>query len=311
MFKQLKIICKSQRWAIVVKLRFAFKAFLLLSWILGAHAQEPQRTNIVLYPVVERATLYTKQARNFSDLLELALQRTDKEYQLQRVSVPILPHTRSSSLIQQGIYDIHWLATSKEREEKLKPIRIPLLRGLLGLRIALINSKTPNLLGQISDLNELQRLYVGQGHDWIDTQVLDAHQFRVVTSSTTESLFNMLEQGRIDYFPRSITEAWYEQEFFNSKNISVDQHIAIYYPLPMYFFVRKSDDILHQQIQLGLERAIADGSFQRKFEEYFQHYIERANLEKRKVFKLNNPYIPKETPLARAELWLQLPDNVR
>lgn len=291
-------------------------SYMLLAWIFFlvlcpkvVFAEDVSHSNVkkIIYPLPEVPTHYHVQTNYYLDVLKLALARTDVSYELEIISIPAMSQSRSSVYIQQGLYDIHWLATSEQRENTLNPIRIPLLKGLLGLRIALINSKNPNLLSEASNIDGLKKLYAAQGHDWPDTKVLLHHGFRVQTSSNTPSLFELLIKGRVDYFPRSMLEVWYEHEFFNNKALIVDENIALYYPLVNYFFVRKEDVEMHEQIQMGLLRAIEDGSFQNNFDAYFKQYIEKADLKNRKIYRLQNPFISPKTPLDDPQFWFQLP----
>jgi hypothetical protein len=49
--------------------------------------------------------------------------------------------------------------------------------------------------------------------------------------------------------------------------------------------------------------ALADGSFDLLFQQYFGEIIKRSNLEGRTVLELVNPLLPPETPLQRKALW--------
>lgn len=266
----LQMCCMSLAWI--------FFLLLCSSTVLAENITQPNDRKI-LYPIAKVTTQYQVQNNYYLDVLKLILARTEVSYELEIVEIPVMPQSRTSMNIQQGMYDIHWLSTSEERETSLNPIRIPLLKGLLGLRIAIVNSKNPDLLSGFSSVDGLKKLYAGQGHDWLDSKLLRHHDFRVQTSANTKSLFDLLIKGRLDYFPRSVLEVWFELEFFNDMPLSVDEHIAIYYPLVNYFFVRNEEVEMHEQIQLGLQRAIIDGSFQNNFDAYFAQYIEKANLQ--------------------------------
>lgn len=264
-------------------------------------------TLTVRYPLVKTSTLYKESAAYFLDVIKLALDKSEVDYKLEFVEIQTMPLSRSMALIKRGVYDVHWLSTTIERETQLRPIRIPLFKGLLGLRISLVNAKKHNVLANIETLDMLKKLYVGQGHDWPDTDLLKHKGFRLIPSSTTTALIDLVKSGRIDYFPRSVIEVWSEEAYINDPNVVVDQHIALYYPQAFYFFVRNDNEVLHHHIQTGLDRAIEDGSFESNFNAYFLDYIHRAQLEKRTLFRFHNPFIPPETPLNDSRLWLQVP----
>tara|TARA_R110000868_G_scaffold121085_1_gene321307 strand:- start:863 stop:1777 length:915 start_codon:yes stop_codon:yes gene_type:complete len=278
--------------------------WLLFTSCVGA-TSSPQAYKI-RYPMVVGTSLYQHQANYFIAVLKLALEKIDLPYHIEFVDIPTLAQTRSQSLLKQGFYDIHWLTTSNERESQLKPIRIPLYKGLLGLRIAFVHNTHKELFAQTNTLEQLRKFYSGQGRDWQDSQILLHHGFRLIEASSTAALFEMLQIKRIDYFPRSILEIWWESEKPETADLSIDPYIALYYPEAVYFFVHKDNTELHDNVSQGLKKAIADGSFQQNFEHYVGASIERAQLHKRQIFKLSNPFIPAETPLSESHLWYEL-----
>jgi hypothetical protein len=80
--------------------------------------------------------------------------------------------------------------------------------------------------------------------------------------------------------------------------------------MPMYFFVSPRNPELGRDIEEGLNRAIADGSFDKTFfgAQAVKDVMERANMKQRRVFYLENPTLHKDTPLDRAELWFDPQD---
>jgi hypothetical protein len=67
--------------------------------------------------------------------------------------------------------------------------------------------------------------------------------------------------------------------------------------------VNKRNVTLAKLIETGLERAIADGSFDELFNEHFGETIERLDLENATYFQLANPLLPELTPTSKQELW--------
>jgi hypothetical protein len=84
------------------------------------------------------------------------------------------------------------------------PIRIPLDKGLLGWRVALVNAATPDRLAGITNVRQLAGLLAGQVADWPDTAILRHAGLKVLTSQDYGNLFPMLQRNRFDYFPRSV-----------------------------------------------------------------------------------------------------------
>lgn len=279
------------------------KTVLLCALLLVSLAASSQELKKVRYPQVLTKSIYQNQLNYFLEVLELALNKSDLNYEIDIVDIPDLAQTRSQWLIQQGYYDIHWLASSIERETELLPVRIPLYKGLIGLRIGFVNKANANIMANISGLDQLKLLTTGQGRDWMDTKLLNYHQFKLMEASTTLALFDMLNVNRIDYFPRSILEIDYESQQPPASGLSIDPHIALYYPETVYFFVRKDNIALHDHVTKGLNIAIDDGSFQQIFERYFGETIAQAQLDKRRIFQLSNPFLPPKTPLDDKRLW--------
>jgi hypothetical protein len=79
--------------------------------------------------------------------------------------------------------------------------------------------------------------------------------------------------------------------------------VALHYPTAFYFFTSLARADLAADIERGLERMIADGSFEQLFEAHHGATLRRAKLEQRQLIELLNPNLPPRTPFAREELW--------
>ena len=67
--------------------------------------------------------------------------------------------------------------------------------------------------------------------------------------------------------------------------------------------VNRHNTRLAQDIREGLEKAIADGSFDKLFQQYYGERLRKAHLETRTVIELRNPLLTPGTPSDRPELW--------
>lgn len=241
-------------------------------------------------------------------LLTAALERTPGRYQLQATPVP-MAQSRALLAIEHDSKSVQmmWTMTTREREERLLPIRIPIYRGLIGWRVLLQRRAAAEQLASVRTLNDLKRFSFGQRHDWPDTAILRANGLQVVTSQHYQGLFQMLAAGRFDLFPREAVVAWQEQAraAANGLELSVDEHLLLHYPTAFYFFTSRNRPDLASDIERGLEAMIADGSFQRLFQQYHGATLRQANLQNRRVIELHNPDLPPATPFARKELWFQ------
>lgn len=241
-------------------------------------------------------------------LLTAALERTPGRYQLQATPVP-MAQSRALLAIEHDSKSVQvmWTMTTREREARLLPIRIPIYRGLIGWRVLLQRSADAERLATVENLDQLKRFSFGQRHDWPDTAILRANGLKVVTSQHYRGLFQMLAAGRFDLFPREVVVAWQEQARAAESGLalSIDNHLLLHYPTAFYFFTSRNRPDLAADIERGLEAMIADGSFQRLFEQYHGDTLRQANLHKRRIIELHNPDLPPATPFARKELWFQ------
>lgn len=253
----------------------------------------------------------------FSDLIELlqlSLDKTKKEYGAATIKQASdrFNEKRAQSLIKSGVLDVIWYSSNSKIEEELYPIRIPLRKGLMGFRIFLINKENQKKFSSLKTLAEFKKLSVGQGADWGDVGVFRANKIEVFEGSTYEGLFQMVVNNRFDYFSRGVNEAipeWNSRKK-NLPKLGVEKDVLLFYPWPYYFFVSKKNKSLGIRIKMGLEKAIQDGSFNKIFYKYHLSTIQKSDLKNRKMFKIPNPLLPKETPLSRKELWLD-PLNMR
>ncbi len=226
------------------------------------------------------------------ELLRLAIDRagTAQNIFLQPSNIEVL-QSRVLKLIEQNVViDVAWSMTNKMREASLRAIKVPLYKGLYGYRVLLINKQQQDRFNKALSLAELQQEMLGvQGHDWPDLTILRFNGFNLTSSSSYKGLFEMLSLNRVDYFPRSVLEAWREEEQFSELGLVVEPNLLLHYPAAVYYFVNKSNEELATIIESGLKAAVADGSFDLLFETVQMDYLARSNLKNRRVLKLKNP----------------------
>ena len=271
-------------------------------WPLGAAAASTSPPLPLVYP--RHQALNDPQQGYVTALLQLALARSGQAYALRRSELRMV-QTRAMQEIAtaSGSVDVVWAMTSRAREAHLLPVRIPIDRGLIGWRVALIQARQPQLLRGVHRIAALARLSAGQMRDWPDSAILRANGLRLDTSSTYEGLFRQLAAGRIDYFPRSVIEAQSELASHAQLPLALDAHLVIRYPAALYFFVGRHRPELARHIEIGLESMLADGSFAQLFQQHFGRLADGLKLSHRYMLELANPDLPEETPLARKALW--------
>ena len=235
-------------------------------------------------------------------LLQLALSKSGTEYRIQPAEITMNQERQVLEIEAGRTIDVGPIPSSAEREARLLPIYIPINKGLLGWRLGLIRKGDQGLVAGINTLDDLKRLRLAQGQEWPDTQILRANGIDVITAPRYEGLFKMLTGKRFDYFPRSMMEIWDEQAL-NADTLEVEPHLALHYFYDSYFMVNRQNTRLANDIRNGLEKAIADGSFDKVFQQYFGERLRKARLDARTVIELRNPLLTPGTPSDRPELW--------
>ena len=247
----------------------------------------------------------------FATLLKMAMDNTAEEfggYQLVFGEELLLQSEAASHVRRKKNIDVIWLMTSKSMEQRLRPIRVPLFKGLLGHRVFAINKDKQPQFSRIQQIEELKLLTAGQGLDWPDTKILKTNGFMVVGVSNHVSIYNLLINDRLDYYPRSVVEVSGEIRKLAPEGVVIEDSILLRYKSPIYFFVHPDNDALHDRLLKGLNIAIANGSFDRHFVDYFEvkRLKQNLNLERRRIFDIPNPLLPKLTPVNVSEYWLDL-----
>lgn len=239
-------------------------------------------------------------------LLQMILDRTVAEDGPYRIAL-IEPTTqgRVIEMVNQGDVSLIMTMTTREREDTLRPIRIPIYKGLYGYRALIIKRADKDRFAAIRSLDALKGLWAGQGQSWPDYEILKANGFQVIGAPLYDALFQMLARGRFDYFPRGLHEPWVEVAEHPDLDLIVDEHLIIHYPAPGYIFVAKDNAALAERLERGFKAAIGDGSFDALFSAHpdMVQVLENANLAERLIFRISNPLLSPETPLDREELW--------
>jgi hypothetical protein len=88
-----------------------------------------------------------------------------------------------------------------------------------------------------------------------------------------------------------------------ANQLQIQASLGIRYPAAIYFFVNKKSVPLANLIERGLEKAIKNGTYEALFVENYKTYIDKAQIENRTFYQLENNFLPEKTPLDRKELW--------
>jgi len=243
------------------------------------------------------------------EVLRTALEKTRGKfgpYELRQARQFMSPARVTAEAAGAGSINVFVRATSTQLEQQFRPVRIPVDRGLIGYRLLLVRYDDLPRFAEVQSLDQLRRFSIGQGKGWVDVGILQAGGFKVVEGNNYDGLFSMLEVKRFDALSRSVDEALSEYDQLHQRfGFEVEPGIALYYPLARYFFTRRDaeGEVLANRLEAGLEAMVQDGSLQALFMTYKGPLIKRSALARRRLFRIPNPGLPPQTPLARSELW--------
>jgi len=229
------------------------------------------------------------------ELLALALARTQLPNDLMPKLEPYdesrqPEQRRAELLLQEGRIDVLALGTNAEREANLLPIRIDILRGIIGYRVLFIRAGNRERIARIRAKELRKELLFGLNSQWADLPIMRENGFQVEAATGYESLFAMLESGRFDAFPRGLNEAERElkERQASYPQLVIEKTKALYIPYPVYFWVRKDSRALADRIQRGLRAALSDGSFRQLFIRHHEQEINELKQHPRQVVYLKN-----------------------
>lgn len=280
---------------------------LLVVLAASSHAVEGAAMRYVFHP--PESSLDVRYLYHW-EILRTALEKTTAKWgPYEMVPSALMSERRQAFELEHatGVLTVMYLSTTPEFEKSLVPVRIPVDRNLGGYCVFLIRKGEEQRFAGIRTLDELRAFRYGLGLGWIDVDILRANRFQVVTGSSYEGLFEMLVNRRFDVFLRAAVEVL--DEYDNRKarlpNLAIEDSVVLYYLLPMYFWFSKTDEgrRLAARAEEGMRLMIADGTYDAIFDKYQRRKIERLRLKERRIFRIDNPNVGPETPLADKKLW--------
>lgn len=248
-------------------------------------------------------------------VLKKALEATEGKYgPFEMKSIPGLTESRQELELtkeKDNLINTMLLDLGSVNQTKIIPVTIPVDKGLLGYRVFLIRAEDQVKLDQVKTLIELKNKFkIGQGSQWVDFSIYERNGFSVTGSPSYEQLFGMLAKKRFDLFGRGITEVQGELQAHKKQfpELAIEQNFLIYYPLPMYFLFKNSDEgrSLAKRVQEGMETISANRQLDSLFNAQFGGLIKDLKLSKRKLFVLENPYLKHHPSLDDKKLWYKV-----
>ncbi len=279
----------------------------LLLWVIGVPSTRLSASEI-LVPIDRH-----DKERLPAKLLKAAINRGGK-YTITYPfgNIDSLPFSTRIQGLRNREFDIFAAISKPEYEREFQAIYVPLYRGLMGMRLAIVKRSNKGMFKNINDIDDLRKFTAGQGKLWADSTILEANNLPIVKELKYTNLFRMLEADRFDYFPRGAHEPWTEIADNNALDLIVDEHIMLWYDAPFYFFVRKSNTELANHLTEQFNQMIASGEFYDFFinDPDVEIALTNADLASRKIIRLNNPHLTPATPMHRTELWHNPAENL-
>ncbi|WP_394390193.1 hypothetical protein [Shewanella woodyi] len=246
----------------------------------------------------------------YVDLISEVLKETQGEYGVAKLVETGSSYTqnRGLSALESDQLTIFWAGTDPKREKRYHVIRIPLMAGLLGMRVPVVHRSQYQKFLALESAEQLKQLTACQGTHWPDSYVLEQNGYRVERVTKFESMYSMLRQGRCDYFPRGIGEVHAELEHSMNQDMVAVDNLLLTYPMPMYVFLNKRNKQLAKRLEQGLYAMVERGDI---FEFVRQHPATRGvfplgKYHQAKLARLTNPLLSNSTELDNPLFWLQL-----
>lgn len=228
-----------------------------------------------------------------NSLLKLALDLTVEEFGPYKLEPsPVMNFTRAIKMAESGAYPNFMLKLSYEERLKdtLDFVPVDIDRGIVGYRVFFVSQKNKEKIAGITTHEELKKLKIIQGQGWSDVPLLRAAGFdNVIELASYESLFPYVAEGRADILPRGANELMGEYNAHkNIEGLTYDEKLILYYPLPRFFYTTKGNDAAIARVNLGLQKAMKDGSFLKLWKKEYQTSIDFLKMKDRKIFKIPN-----------------------
>jgi hypothetical protein len=241
-------------------------------------------------------------------VLDLAMKTANASYTLRSADIEM---ERGRALAElagtNNMINLHWTSMEARAERGRNVVRIPIHRGLIGHRVFVIRKDRQADFDKVERFSDLKAFIGGQGIGWIDTEVLRAAGLNIQTS-TYDTLFEMTQGGRIDYFPRGSVEAFTEIDGrqHQEPDLVVENRLLLKYRSDFIFYVASGHEALAETIEDGFIAAYRNGSYMRLFNShhYVQDALSRARIASRLTFTLDNPFLSEPDRRIPDEYWI-------
>ncbi len=286
-------------------------AHISINPLVGAAPVPSQKDHHRLYIPTEVST--TDEIHHYIvNVLTRALELTESRYGTFELDVQRESTVQARQLLnlEKGMADIIWMISNIERDERARPVPVPVIGGLYGYRVLMVRESDKRFSKPLS-LSRLRNLSLTQGPDWPDTLILEDNNFSVIKNPYRAG-FRAVRNHFADAYPRALHEATLELQDDITKNLKIDPHHLLFYPNPLFFYVNKENRRLAERITLGMKMLVDSGELQQLLKQTGFYKRAEDAFAARKVYELKNTvlsdlakqaidkYLKQEAPLEYA-----------
>lgn len=219
-------------------------------------------------------------------IITRALAQVDIKADIHYSSEPMNQKRSALSLVQGKYINLTWLPYSREHEEQLISIKMPLYKGMHGMRILLINKASKARFAQVKTVDDLKGFIGLQKQSWSDYQVLIDNGLTVNGDLDYNSMHKALNNNLADYFPRSSMAVLAEYERNKLPNVMIEPNLILHYPQMYVFYVSKHTPGLAQSMEQGMRALVDSGEFDEIFSEFYAGRFVGLNMANRRKIEL-------------------------
>jgi hypothetical protein len=234
------------------------------------------------------------------EILEAVLKSTIEKYGDFSVkeSFTEYPGTQESRVFSEKNHHLFVTIAGNQKfsnEDKIV-ISKPIAKNLLGYRILIINAKDVEKFKKITDSQQLKNYIQGIPETWSDAAIFRHNNYNVFEKGNFDEIFERLSKGNFDYVTFGANEVLsvFENRASKLKTLEIESNLLIFYPFPLVFYVNPTMPELAKRVEEGLQIITDSGVLDAIFNNYYSDIVDTLQLDKRTLFVLNNPLIPKE-----------------
>lgn len=228
--------------------------------------------------------------RYLMGLLQRAAEEARPGLRFEPVAAPRMTQRRVELEVANpaGSVDLMWGMSSALRRRALRRVNVRLDQGLLGWRVLVV--RADDLARWPADLGvaTLRARRAGQGLHWPDVAILRDNGYLVETAADMPTLYEMLQRGHIDCFPRSAMEVTDELATLKPRGVAIVPDLVLRYDTGNYVFVGAHREPAAAALESALQRLEARGELKRRFNAAFDAQLRELQLERRRIIELRN-----------------------